>query len=89
MPARQRQEAVLELLDAEGKRIGRDHVSHEEAVGGAVRVVADFGQPAAPGGDQPAHGGDEADPVRAGDGQDVLAWRAVHGGGCPHWCSAR
>ena len=31
VPAREREEAALQPLDAEGERVGRDHVAHEEA----------------------------------------------------------
>jgi hypothetical protein len=77
VPARERQEAVAELLDPERQRLGRDHVAHEEAAGAPVRVVAHLGEPAAPRGDQAADGGDQPHPVGAGDGQDVLAFSRV------------
>ena len=73
VPARERQEAAAELLDAEGQRVGGHHVAHEEAVRVRVRVVADLGQPAAPGGDEPADRSHEPDRIRTGDRQDVVA----------------
>ena len=80
-------EALAELGEHEGQRVGADLDAHEVAVGLAGVVVAfgvegRFEDPALVFGDEAGNLGDDPGAVRAGGGEGVEAF-AVHGGGPP------
>jgi hypothetical protein len=88
-------ELVAQGLDAEGQRVGQDLLAHEEAAGLGVGVVVGLGDPALVLGQEAAHGGDDADPIGAGQGQGVTTtrWHAFNSAGKVHvenyfctWC---
>jgi hypothetical protein len=68
-------EALAEFIQVEGQRVGLDLHAHVEAVVQRIAVLRGLRDQAAVAGDEAAHGRHDARAVRAGQREDVAAWR--------------